>query len=215
METEPTDPFYEAKHEVDVSINKLEGLYNSWCNAADKSSILAKETYILIREEITYLDVDLEDLENSVNIVKKNFTKFNISEEEIQNRSRAINKIRNKLNDIKRKMKEHDSLSYKTKMQGNYDMNSVTLKRQDKELEELAQSAERLHNVAITINTELKDQQQLLEELENEIEYSNEKMNIVTKKIAEYLQTNNPKTLSLIFYLTMIALFLTIVLIIT
>lgn len=215
METETADPFYEAKNEVDISIKKLEELYNSWLHMVDKSSILAKETYILIREEINYLDVDLDDLENSVNIVKRNSSKFKISEEEIHNRTVSINKIRNVLNDVKRKMKEHDTLSNKKKLKGDYNVNNTALKRQDKELEELAESAERLHNVAVTINTELKDQQLLLEELENEMEYSNEKMNIVTKKIAEYLKTNNPKTLSLIFYLAMIAFFLTVVLIVT
>lgn len=214
METELADPFYEARNEVNISINHLEGLYNKWHNMVDKNSIIAKETYILIREEITYLDVDLDDLENSVNVVKNNSAKFKISEDEIQNRSMSINKIRNTLDNIKRKMKEHDTISYINKSKGDYNMNK-DLKRQDKELEDLAESAERLHNVAVTINSEIKDQQLLLEKLENEMEFSNEKMNIITKNVSRYLKTNNPKTLSLIFYLAMTAFFLLVVLLVT
>ncbi|EAA17164.1 hypothetical protein [Plasmodium yoelii yoelii] len=54
------------------------------------------------------------------------------------------------------------------------DYNNIAINKQNDDLEVLAESAERLHNAAITINTELKDQQRLLDELENEMDNSSE-----------------------------------------
>ncbi|KJP86923.1 hypothetical protein AK88_03432 [Plasmodium fragile] len=188
MKTEKDDPFHEAKHEVDVSVQKLQSLYNNWSSIPDKNSILAKEKYCLIKEEIKYLNEDLDDLDSAVNVVKNNLFKFNISNEELENRANSLKNIRSVLNDIASNL-TYKVLNYTGDMKGEYD--AVVLKRQDNDLDELAESAERLHNAAITINTELKDQQKLLDELENEMDYSNEKMNIVTKKIAHYLKTNS------------------------
>ncbi|GAB68061.1 hypothetical protein PCYB_126260 [Plasmodium cynomolgi strain B] len=210
--------------EVDVSVHKLQCLYNNWSSIPDKNSILAKEKYSRIKEEIKYLNEDLDDLDNSVNVVKKNLLKFNISNEELENRASSLKNIRTVLNDISSNL-TYKVLNYSGDMKGEYD--AVVLKRQDNDLDELAESAERLHNAAITINTELKDQQKykksekeifsvwLLDELENEMDYSNEKMNFVTKKIADYLKTNNPKMLSLIVYLTLISFFLLFVLVVS
>ncbi|SPJ12889.1 SNARE protein, putative [Plasmodium sp. DRC-Itaito] len=209
---EQIDPFYEAKQEVDISVNKLQSLYNNWNNIPDKSSLSAREKYNLIKEEIKYLNEDLNDLDNSVNIVKKNSYKFNISSQEIQERTQSLRIIRNLLNEITNNI-NNNVLSYNNNP--NNDYNSVILKRQDNDLEELAESAERLHHAAITINTELKDQQKLLDELENEMDISNEKINFVTKKISHYLKTKNPKILSLIFYLSMISLVLFFILIVS
>ncbi|CRG94720.1 SNARE protein, putative [Plasmodium gallinaceum] len=212
MKSEKVDPFYEAKHEVDISVNNLQNLYNKWNNIPDKNSPLAKEKYTLIKEEIKYLNEDLNDLNNSINVVKKNLYKFNISNEEIENRTKSLKIIQKILNGIT------NNINYNVqKCNDNImiDYDKVILKRQDNDLEELAESAERLHNAAITINTELKDQQKLLDELENEMDYSNEKMNFVTKKISDYLKTNNPKVLSLILYLSLIAFILLFVLIVS
>lgn len=212
MKTIKDDPFHEAKHEVDISVQKLQSLYNNWSSIPDKNSILAKEKYSRIKEEIKYLNEDLDDLDNSVNVVKKNLFKFNISNEELENRESSLKNIRTVLNDIANNV-TYKILNYSGDMKGEYD--AVVLKRQDNDLDELAESAERLHNAAITINTELKDQQKLLDELENEMDYSNEKMNFVTKKISDYLKTNNPKILSLIVYLTLISFFLLFVLVVS
>lgn len=219
-----TDPFYEAQNEVKISLNNLQNLFHSWQNLFDKNSVIAKEKYSLIRQEITYLHEDLNDLDNSIIIVKNNSAKFNINENEIQNRITSVQEIRNSLNGIRKYMNDYDAMSYNNNnnnnnnnnMKNQYeDVNSNLLKRQDNDLEELAESAQRLHHAAITINTELKDQQKLLDELEDEMENSNIKMNFVTKRISKYLKTNNPRTLSLICYLSLIAFALTLILVVT
>ncbi|GAW82562.1 hypothetical protein, conserved [Plasmodium gonderi] len=212
MKSEKDDPFHEAKHEVDISVQKLQSLYKSWSSIPDKNSLLAREKYALISEEIKYLNEDLEDLDNSVNVVKKNLYKFNITTEELENRANSLKNIRTVLNEIASSL-TYKALNYSRSVKGEYD--AVAIKRQDNDLDELAESAERLHNAAITINTELKDQQKLLDELENEMDYSNEKMNFVMKRIGDYLKTNNPKVLSLIVYLTLISFFLLFVLVVS
>ncbi|EUD71397.1 syntaxin-plants SYP6 [Plasmodium vinckei petteri] len=165
-----------------------------------------------MKDEIKYLNKDVDDLENSIDVVKKNTHKFNISTEEIENRTKSLKNIRSILNDVESDL-TNTVLSPNNYMMDDY--NNIAINKQNDDLEELAESAERLHNAAITINTELKDQQRLLDELESEMDNSNEKMNFVTKKISDYLQTNNPKILSLILYLTGISFFLLFVLVVS
>ncbi|CAD2100384.1 SNARE protein, putative [Plasmodium vinckei lentum] len=212
MKIESNDPFYEAEREVNISVKKLQHMYSNWNSLPDKNSILAKEKYYLMKDEIKYLNKDVDDLENSIDVVKKNTHKFNISTEEIENRTKSLKNIRSILNDVASDL-TNTVLSPNNYMMDDY--NNIAINKQNDDLEELAESAERLHNAAITINTELKDQQRLLDELESEMDNSNEKMNFVTKKISDYLQTNNPKILSLILYLTGISFFLLFVLVVS
>ncbi|SCM04235.1 SNARE protein, putative [Plasmodium chabaudi chabaudi] len=212
MKAESNDPFYEAEREVHISVKKLQHMYSNWNSLPDKNSILAKEKYYLMKDEIKYLNKDVDDLENSIDVVKKNTHKFNISNEEIENRTKSLKNIRAILNDVASDL-TNTVLSPNNYMMDDY--NNMAINKQNDDLEELAESAERLHNAAITINTELKDQQRLLDELESEMDNSNEKMNFVTKKISDYLQTNNPKILSLILYLTGISIFLLFVLVVS
>ncbi|VTZ70145.1 syntaxin-6, putative [Plasmodium chabaudi chabaudi] len=212
MKAENNDPFYEAEREVHISVKKLQHMYSNWNSLPDKNSILAKEKYYLMKDEIKYLNKDVDDLENSIDVVKKNTHKFNISTEEIENRTKSLKNIRAILNDVASDL-TNTVLSPNNYMMDDY--NNMAINKQNDDLEELAESAERLHNAAITINTELKDQQRLLDELESEMDNSNEKMNFVTKKISDYLQTNNPKILSLILYLTGISIFLLFVLVVS
>ncbi|SCM09698.1 SNARE protein, putative [Plasmodium chabaudi adami] len=212
MKAESNDPFYEAEREVHISVKKLQHMYSNWNSLPDKNSILAKEKYYLMKDEIKYLNKDVDDLENSIDVVKKNTHKFNISIEEIENRTKSLKNIRAILNDVASDL-TNTVLSPNNYMMDDY--NNMAINKQNDDLEELAESAERLHNAAITINTELKDQQRLLDELESEMDNSNEKMNFVTKKISDYLQTNNPKILSLILYLTGISIFLLFVLVVS
>lgn len=53
-----------------------------------------------MKDEIKYLNKDVDDLENSIDVVKKNTHKFNISNEEIENRTKSLKIIRAILNDV-------------------------------------------------------------------------------------------------------------------
>lgn len=90
---------------------------------------------------------------------------------------------------------------------------SQIIAQQDQDLTLLSQSAQRLGETARTINTELKDQQRMLEELDEDIDKETEKLNFVMKRIGRLLKTSDNKQLCLIiglFVLLLVLVFLVV-----
>lgn len=75
---------------------------------------------------------------------------------------------------------------------------------QDLALSDLSASAKRLEHTAQTINQELKDQQQMLQALDEDVDRETEKMNFVMKRVGRLLKTSDSKQLCLIIGLVVL-----------
>lgn len=87
------------------------------------------------------------------------------------------------------------------------------IRRQDEDLTLLSESAKRLGETAKTINTELQDQEKMLQELDEDIDRETEKLNFVMKRMGRLLKTSDNKQLCLIiglFVLSVVLVFLVI-----
>mmetsp|Transcript_30777 Transcript_30777/g.65476 ORF Transcript_30777/g.65476 Transcript_30777/m.65476 type:complete len:138 (-) Transcript_30777:87-500(-) len=85
--------------------------------------------------------------------------------------------------------------------------------RQDEALTELSTSAQRLTHTALAINTELRDQTRMLEELDSDIERETENLNFVMRRLGRLMRTGDSKQLCLIvglFVLLVVLVFLVI-----
>jgi len=79
------------------------------------------------------------------------------------------------------------------------------VRQQDNDLTLLSQSAQRLGETARTINTELRDQERMLQELDDDIDREAEKLNFVMKRMGRLMQTSDNKQLCLIIGLFLLA----------
>jgi hypothetical protein len=87
------------------------------------------------------------------------------------------------------------------------------MQQQDDTLTQISASAVRLGEAARTINMELQDQQQMLEDLDKDVDRETEKLNFVMKRMGRLLQTGDSKQLCLIiglFVLMIVLIFLII-----
>jgi len=87
------------------------------------------------------------------------------------------------------------------------------IQSQDETLTEISKSAQRLGEAARTINLELQDQQQMLEDLDKDVDKETEKLNFVMKRMGRLLKTGDSKQLCLIiglFVLMIVLIFLII-----
>merc|ERR1711948_83605 len=80
--------------------------------------------------------------------------------------------------------------------------------QQDETLDQIASSAQRLQGAATTISMELKEQQKMLEELDEDIDKETEKLNFVMKRMGKLLKTSDSKQLCLIIGLFILAVVL-------
>ena len=63
--------------------------------------------------------------------------------------------------------------------------------QQDVQLNSLGQAVDRLEGMGRTINTELKEQNRLLDDLDNDLDEAGEKMNFVMAKLSKLLKTKD------------------------
>ncbi|CAG2163329.1 unnamed protein product [Oppiella nova] len=114
------DPFFVVKEEVLKALTKCRDNFERWTDFLDDPNSSSKEemdfTTTELRNGLRSIEWDLEDLEETVDIVEKNHRKFKLDEQEVSNRRKFIHQtkdevkfMREKLFDSKNKDKKSSS----------------------------------------------------------------------------------------------------------
>eukprot|EP01105_Mastigella_eilhardi_P027325 TRINITY_DN8374_c0_g1_i1.p4 TRINITY_DN8374_c0_g1~~TRINITY_DN8374_c0_g1_i1.p4 ORF type:complete len:276 (-),score=106.45 TRINITY_DN8374_c0_g1_i1:1556-2338(-) len=99
----PQDPFNVVRDEVDNAVAQTTQLYTQWQSMLEESydsgelQKVAKE----ITEKINGVNWDLQDLQETIDVVEKNRQKFKIDHSELENRKAFIVKTHDTINRIK------------------------------------------------------------------------------------------------------------------
>jgi chromosome segregation ATPase len=235
--TATSDPYYVARDAVNQSANEIQILFKAWEGALMSDQTGAKSFAELTRsllDDVDRLEEDLSVIDNSIKVVESNPQRFPLRSGEIETRKqwartqhRLCSDIRSKANGSQAKAKieserkkaaalaaeqarqkrlaeEANTNSIKTTQQ----VHEQIINQQDDTLAELARVTDRLGQTAVVINTELQDQQRLLNELDNDLDRQQEKMNYVMGKMAKLLKTNDTKQLIFVLVLLVIAVVL-------
>lgn len=196
-----------------------------------------------ILAELQNTDYDLQDITATISMVEDNRARFNMAEAEIKSRKDFVSRSRVSVREMhdsvagtaasakieadKRQIlttrhneskAAHDRQGQVTKDNDAFlDRERQTQQRimeqQDETLDQIASSAHRLQGAANTISIELKEQQAMLEQLDDDIDKETEKLNFVMKRIGRLLQTGDSKQICLIvalFILMIVLIFLVI-----
>lgn len=185
-----------------------------------------------ITGELEQLGLDLDDIHATISMVEGNRNTFQLSDAELQSRKRFVTDSRRTLEDLQKDVNgpqtraklENDKKALlssaassartreerqRSAMQENQafldrqrQQQTQLRAQQDEDLEMLSLSAQRLGNTAQIINVELKEQQKMLEELDEDIDKEAEKLNFVMKRRGKLLKTSDSKQLCLIIGLS-------------
>nr|QUS48038.1 syntaxin-6 [Holotrichia oblita] len=102
------DPFFVVKDEVFKALNKTRGLYLRWIELQDESVCITKEeiewTNTELKNSLRSIEWDLEDLEDTIDIVEKNPSKFKIDNKELTTRKNFIDSTRAEVKSMKDKL---------------------------------------------------------------------------------------------------------------
>mmetsp|Transcript_89339 Transcript_89339/g.255869 ORF Transcript_89339/g.255869 Transcript_89339/m.255869 type:complete len:248 (+) Transcript_89339:60-803(+) len=179
-----------------------------------------------ISGDLRQLDFDLQDISATISMVEENRKRFQIADTEIASRKAFVTGSRRTLKELQESVGgnaaaakiEADKRSVLTKKDGGANTerrnqiakdNDQFLERerqsqqqiiqsQDEALDQIGASAQRLHSAANTISMELKEQQQMLQDLDHDIDKETEKLNFVMKRIGRLMQTSDNKQICLI-----------------
>ena len=91
--------------EVQKSMNHVKDLHEKWKALLNNPATVGREDYNLttseLRNSIRSIEWDLEDLEETIQIVEGNQRKFNLGPEEIENRKAFVKQTKQDLSEIK------------------------------------------------------------------------------------------------------------------
>jgi len=111
---EDIDPFNTVKEEVESSIVNLKSLYDQWLKKINSGSSSSTQNSkrelnqleLNMTELIENIDMDIVDLEQTIQIVETNQQKFNLSQAEIQKRKQFVSYARNTIMNIQKIIQE-------------------------------------------------------------------------------------------------------------
>jgi len=199
-----------------------------------------KEVKKGLSREIKGAEGQLKDLELTVEYVERDRSAFaHIDDRELEERRGFVATARGHLTTAreavwgekaKRKI-DDDEKAHLAATRGNYGAQSdiemantdfihqqhaetrTIMREQDDNLEVLDGAVDRVHRMAQEIHGELKTQSRLIDDLEQEIDETSEKMNFVMGKLAKLLKTKDSCQLWTIVILTLVLIIMILVLI--
>ncbi|CAH1099045.1 unnamed protein product [Psylliodes chrysocephalus] len=102
------DPFFVVKDEVFKALNKTRGLYLRWSELQEDSVCITKDeidwTNTELKNSLRSIEWDLEDLEDTIDIVEKNPSKFKIDNKELTTRKHFIDSTKNEVKLMKERI---------------------------------------------------------------------------------------------------------------
>ncbi|CAK9069178.1 unnamed protein product [Durusdinium trenchii] len=183
------------------------------------SNSVQKDLQKELAAELSQLSLDLAEVDASIKAVEDNRDRFHLSDAQLTARkeflavSQAAHReihvslsspaAKNKIDEDQKQMllkrqkqaeeTQQRQLAQESKafLEEQRLLQKQLIAQQEDELQILEQGAQRLGQVAHTINGELESQQKLLEELNQDIEKEMERMDVVTKGMGTLLKTSN------------------------
>jgi len=178
-----------------------------------------KECHKELLSELAQLSGDLAEVQQSIKAVEDNRDRFHLSDAQLATRkdflaasqmahqeihsSLSSAAVQSKFDEDRRQALLRNQRQAKETAERNLAQESKAfleeqrllqkqlLAQQEDELQALEKGAERLGQVAYTINGEIESQQKLLDELNQDIEKEMERMDVVTKGMGALLKTSN------------------------
>ncbi|XP_031484771.1 syntaxin-61 isoform X1 [Nymphaea colorata] len=212
------DPFYLVKQEIQESIDKLLSTFRRWEQIESNTG-----EYVHLSKELVAgcesIEWQVDELEKAISVAESNPSRFGIDEIELGKRKRWTTTSRTQVasvrkavdaapvstnkNGIRRELtrltaEAGRSDQYPTESNDDYissetDRQMLLIRQQDQELDELSASVERIGGVGLTIHEELLGQEKILEDLNQEMDSTSNRLDFVQKKVAMVMKKAGAK----------------------
>ncbi|CDS41019.1 syntaxin 6 [Echinococcus multilocularis] len=104
------DPFYVVRDEIVKSLGQAKVEFDAWKHEVVSESANIKTAETALKETIRNIDWDLEDLQETVQIVERNPSKFRISVEELRSRRHFLQEVKTVVKNVKDQLYHPDEL---------------------------------------------------------------------------------------------------------
>jgi len=148
------DPFHLVKEDVQQTLKEVNALYEHWKNLLTNTNTAENKEFVWVQKElenkIQNIVDDLDDLDETIEIVEKNIQKYELDDDEIQLRKSFIVVTRKRVKSIRDEIKDNN-----TKSKIERDNRSLLMAR--KEETKISQSGNKYTKLDNEINRENND----------------------------------------------------------
>lgn len=226
------DPFYVVKGKVEKLVLTLKADFGKWRDLLENSDTNDggfEELTMQLKMNVKTARVDLNDLQQTVNIVEKFRARFqDITDDELNKRRRFINNLSADVQEVENALESDRTLA---KQKQDKDRSALFGKslgqspreqknnkvlvvqdnleaQQDVVLDDMSAALSRLENQGTSINTELRTHADLLQEMDDDMDIAMGSMNTVTGKMVKLLGTKDRGKLCCIVWLFLLCVML-------
>mmetsp|Transcript_10547 Transcript_10547/g.17215 ORF Transcript_10547/g.17215 Transcript_10547/m.17215 type:complete len:254 (+) Transcript_10547:566-1327(+) len=213
------DPFYAFKDELETRVEEASTRFFKWKGLLERENTATsrefKEENGALKRELNSLQSNVSDLEQVLQRVQTHRSNFaHISDNELASRQGFIRQVKGEVNKMKSTMSSPQTLGkidqdnkkellrQKNTEKSNDDTNTSfienqqmqqmqVMRQQDEHLDELEQGASRLGYMATAIGEEIDSQNLMLDQLGDDIEATQGRMESVLGRMDKMLKTND------------------------
>ncbi|XVE51403.1 hypothetical protein DITRI_Ditri02bG0037600 [Diplodiscus trichospermus] len=215
------DPFYIVKEEIQESIDKLQSSFHQWERIPPDTGEQVHLTKELLAN-CGSIEWQVDELDKAISVAARDPSWYGIDEVELEKRRRWTSTARTQVGNVKKTVvagKENGNTasgmrreimrlpnSHQPDRSNQYsaednddfiasesDRQTLLIKQQDEELDELSASVERIGGVGLTINEELLAQEKIMDELGTEMDSTTNRLDFVQKKVAMVMKKASAK----------------------
>jgi len=212
------DPFYSLKAEVETAVKQVSNTHGKPLRA--------------IEDALQRIGWDIEMLQESIDRVEGNQAKFGISTEELESRKGFVRDVKAQVNFIRAETVEGSRGTVKEQRESLLGKNSkaerqaaasaaieddnerflegenlrqaLLIQEQDDTLDDLGKSVARIGEMSLNISSELKEQESIIDDLNDRTDYTVNNMDDVNKMVASMLKSKEGRNqICLIIMLTL------------
>ncbi|XP_023328820.1 syntaxin-6 [Eurytemora carolleeae] len=199
------DPFFVVKDEVTKALEKTRDLFARWRGwgeggAEHRSNEEEEWTITELKNSLRSIEWDLEDLEDTVQIVEKNPTKFRIDSGELAVRKGFIESTKEEVKQMKQQInspENHVQLGVYIIIFREYivglEQQNLTIRRQEETIDMMSGSMGTIREMSHHISNELDEQAVMLDEFGAEIEHADSRLDATMKKMSKVLHLSNDR----------------------
>jgi len=215
------DPFFVVKDEVLKALSKTRDLYERWGAGIDGGEYRSAEeqewTVTELKNSLRSIEWDLEDLEDTVQIVEKNPTKFRIDGSELAVRKGFIESTKEEVGRMKAQINtptdikisspvDHSSVAGAKKYTrvptadsphreyiAGLEQQQQQMRLQDDTIDMMGDSMGNIRDMSSNIANELDEQAVMLDDFGTEMDHAESRVDTTVKKIAKVLHLSNDR----------------------
>ena len=226
-----SDPYYSTKNDIQAAVERFTNNFDSWDNMLENTNTYQNKSFKELTDslKLQYKQINrsLKELSKTISTVESNRGNFaSITNQDLQDRKSFVRDMKSAITDCRDKMqssktrdiidqhkREYQATKQETAqerfsrhqndhhIERHVQQQQLEEKKQDEILDDMHSTLKRLGVHANTINVEIDSQMALLEDVEEQMDVTGDRLTRLTQKLDDLMGQSNSKKICLIVVL--------------